>query len=728
MKPTSRRSPFLVALLGVSVGLVQGPLSGAPARVAAQARTATPAAPKNPCDAPANAIVAENCKPGNPSTEWDINGAGDRSIQGFATDMSVNRAETISFKIRTHSPAYRIDVYRIGYYGGMGARLVATIKPSVPLPQAQPDCLTDPITRLFDCGTWRISASWAVPAAAVSGFYFARLVREDSEPPGWRADNSPVQEYYYRGTEMIGPEVGPEPQPQAYGSLGLGKLANPLKEPRASHIYFIVRDDDGRSDVLFQAEDVSAQAYNRYGGPNDSGSNTYGSWIQGSAVPGRYVLRAHEVSFNRPLSNRDWQTVDQPFHAEYPMIRWLEANGYDLSYFSGVDSDRRGEKIKEHKLFLSVGHDEYWSGRQRDHVEGARDAGVNLAFFSGNEAFWKVRYRASIDPSHAPYRTLVCYKENHSNAKIDPLPDVWTGTFRTSAAYNPEGPRPENAMTGVIFTVNGWRNDVIKIPAEYGKMRFWRNTDIAKLKPGETAVLDGAVLGMEWDEDLDNGFRPAGLIHLSETTVNNVSYIQDFGTVYDSGTATHHLTLYRANSGALVFGAGTIQWSWGLDAHHDNAQGFPAGSGSYSVRIDEDPLAPDVRVQQATVNLFADMGVQPTTLQPRLVPATASQDKAAPLSRIVSPVDGIRALVGTLTITGTADDRGGGLVGGVEVSVDGGATWHPADGRKRWTYDWQMPAGTDHVTIRSRAADDSGNLEAPGPGVTIGAARSMTQR
>ena len=67
------------------------------------------------------------------------------------------------------------------------------------------------------------------------------------------------------------------------------------------------------------------------------------------------------------------------FNAEYPMIRWLEANGYDVTYFAGVDSDRRGLAIRSHKVFLSAGHDEYWSAAQRANVEAARDAGVSLA-------------------------------------------------------------------------------------------------------------------------------------------------------------------------------------------------------------------------------------------------------------------------------------------------------------------------------------------------------------
>src|SRR5438874_7158371 len=90
------------------------------------------------CSTPANTIIAENCKRGNPSTEWDINGSGDPRIQGFATDISVNAGETISFKIGTDSPKYRIDIYRLGYYSGAGARLITTVRPSVALPQTQP--------------------------------------------------------------------------------------------------------------------------------------------------------------------------------------------------------------------------------------------------------------------------------------------------------------------------------------------------------------------------------------------------------------------------------------------------------------------------------------------------------------------------------------------------------------------------------------------------------------
>ena len=116
-----------------------------------------------------------------------------------------------------------------------------------------------------------------------------------------------------------------------------------------------MRDDASHSDVVFQTSDTTWQAYNRYGG-----SNFYTGGGNG---------RAYKLSYNRPIATRDGPSGRDFFFAnEYPMVRFLEKNGYDVSYIAGVDTDRRGDLLTNHKTFLSVGHDEYWSGaaaRQR---------------------------------------------------------------------------------------------------------------------------------------------------------------------------------------------------------------------------------------------------------------------------------------------------------------------------------------------------------------------------
>jgi Domain of unknown function (DUF4082)/Bacterial Ig domain len=596
------------------------------------------------CTAPKNAIEAENCLPGNPSSDWYIDGAGSPNIQGFTTDMSVNVGQTIFFKIQTNASAYRIDIYRLGYYQRQGARLVASILPSATLPQAQPPCLTDSSTGLTDCGNWGVSASWAIPSTAVSGVYSAKLTRQDTG--------------------------------------------------EASLVVFVMRNDSSHSDILVQTSDPTWQAYNEYGG---------------SSLYTGPTIRAFKVSYNRPLVLPGMNTSF--FTSEYPMVRWLEANGYDISYFAGVDADRNGALIKQHKIFMSVGHDEYWSGGQRANVEAARAAGVNLAFFSGDEILWKTRWESSMDGSNMPYRTLVCYKETLASAVIDPAdPPIWTGLWRDSRFSPPaDGGRPENALSGTLSGVNATRNDSITVPQADGRMRFWRNTTIASLASGQITTLPAGVLGYEWDVDSDNGFRPAGLIPLSTTTLavpNCFLFTGDFtsndGYSIGSCTATHQLTLYRAPSGALVFGAGTVQWSWGLDATH-------ATPGTPS----------DINMQQATVNLLGDMGVQPATLQSGLVPATVSTDTTAPKSTITSPASGTNVVARSpVTVSGIATDFGGGVVGAVEVSVDGGLTWHPAVGRENWSYTF-VPANSGPVSIQTRAVDDSGNLEISNPGYAL---------
>lgn len=609
-----------------------------------------------PCDAGGNAVVCENSKTGSPASEWEKTTDDPSTIEGYATKISVNVGQAIQFKINTPASGYSIDIYRMGYYQGMGARRVTGVTPSATLPQIQPTCASDSITGLVDCGNWGVSATWTVPSDYVSGIYFAHIKRTDQ------------------------------------GAT-----------PDDNHIVFVVRNDAGHSDMVVKTSDATWQAYNKWGG-NDfyHGDST--------VAPGRAV----KVSYNRPFTTRSdtsWGR-DFVFANEYPMVRFLESNGYDVSYMSDVDADQNGALIKNHKTFLSVGHDEYWSGAERTNAESARDAGVNMAFFSGNEVYWKTRWENSTDGSNTPYRTLVTYKETWANNKIDPT-STWTGTFRDPRFMPPpEGGRPENSLTGTLFTVNCC-GVALKVPAADGKMRLWRGTNVANQTAGATATLADQTVGYEWDEDADNGSRPAGAFEMSTTTAGPsdvTAKLTDYGTNTAPGTATHHLMMYRAPSGALVFGAGTVQWSWGLDAVHD-------GSPNSTVRPGSGPASPDPAMRQATVNLFADMGMQPLTLQSDLTAATGSFDTTAPVSVVTSPAANAAVTSGTsLTISGTATDAGG-QVAGVEVSTDGGTVWHPATGRANWTYTWDA-VGNGGVTIKTRAVDDSGNIETPGAGTT----------
>lgn len=590
------------------------------------------------CAAPVNAIEAENCLPGSPAAEWDISPkSGNPTIEGFATDISYDKGQTAQFKIKTTAPSIRIDVYRVGWYNGQGARKTATL--TVNGPPAQPACLTEAASYLIDCGNWAVTASWPIPAGAVSGLYFARLTRLDNGG--------------------------------------------------ASHLYFIVRDDAGSQAVLLQTSDSTWQAYNPWGG-----QSLYTGGPQGTG--------GYKVSYNRPFTVRQ-NYPTSPFRQEYPLIRWLESNAYDVAYFTDADTDRRGALIRNHRVFLMAGHDEYWSGGQRASVEAARAAGVHLAFLSATAMTWKTRWESSISAGGAGHRTVTCYKES-IRGKIDPQdPPSWTGLWRDKKlSPASDGGRPENEVSGQSYGVDAIRNDPLTVRAEDGKLRLWRNTSVASLAPGASAVFP-QLLGHEWDLVTENHLRPAGLVRLSSSTVASPVPKHLEGALYVIGPATHHLTLYRHASGAKVFNAGTAQWGWGLDNAHDGGA----------------PPTAQPALQQATVNLLADMGVQPGALRPGLAPASASADAAPPVSAVTFPAPGALLAPGSLvTVSGTAADAGGGQVGGVELSTDNGNTWRSAQGRGSWFYRWPV-SGTGTAVLRSRAGDDSGNVESPGPGHAV---------
>ena len=298
----------------------------------------------------ANPIVCENELPGTPESTWNVPSGDGTTIQGFSDPFSVNIGNSINFKVQSAATSYVIDIYRVGYYGGDGARLITTLTPNISVSQNQPACNTNTATGLVDCGNWGISATWQVPTTAVSGVYFADIVRTD-------------------GTSDM------------------------------NQIPFVVTDNASTSDIVMMTNDETWQAYNNWGGYSFySGDATGSPWCCTSVIdPGHAV----QLSYNRPWATR-YDSVDPNgetyfFADEYPMIRFLEENGYNVSYASQEDVAASGgaAMLEQHKVFLDTGHSEYWDAGDRANVTAARNAGVNLTFFSGNNMVWKTRWAAS---------------------------------------------------------------------------------------------------------------------------------------------------------------------------------------------------------------------------------------------------------------------------------------------------------------------------------------------
>ena len=476
------------------------------------------------CGSPANPIVEENCQPG--SEGWQVEEPS-YSIAGFPMPSSVDVGQAIDIYVSTDAPRFEIRFYRSGYYGGEGARLRKTADGIQGTPQ--PPCLDDPSTGLRSCANWTASYRLEVPTDWVSGIYLAVLTRSD--------------------------------------------------DGRQSSIPFVVRDDRRHADILYQYSLSTYQAYNNYGGKSLYSFNS-GHCTTVSEAP-----RAVKVSLARPHIVPPLDPTSY-FRVEYPMVYWLEAQGYDVSYSTSFDTHRSGvpgqhNALLDHRVFMAVGHDEYWSREMRDAMTQARDAGIHLAFFTGNTGYWKIRMEP--DPwTGAADQVIVAYKTAEGGPK-DPSGDP------TSLWRDRGGPdRPENELVGIMF--NGGNASVffpLRVTGELAHNRVFRNTGLEDMLPGTYVDIGRQLVGWEWDAVEDNGMSPEGLTVLATTPFYG-ELASDQAERYVVGTGFSNTTRYTAPSGAMVFAAGTIQWAWGLAI-----------------------VEPDVRIQQITYNVLADMGVQP---------------------------------------------------------------------------------------------------------------------
>ena len=270
-----------------------------------------------------------------------------------------------------------------------------------------------------------------------------------------------------------------------------------------------------RSDLLFQTSDTAWQAYNR-----DGITSTYGSFD-----PAHPMERAYKVSYNRPFVNARLSGAST--WCSTPNTRWCagsKRNGYDVTYFTGLDSDRRGALIKNHKVFLSVGPRRVLVRSRSARTSRPRATPASIwrssaaTTCSGRSARSRAPTVAHAVPDAGHLQGDARQREDRSAA-----PTSGPARGATARPFNPEGPQPENALTGTIFTVNAWRNDPLDRAGASSRSCGSGATPTSRdLKPGEQAVLGDGILGHEWNEDLDNGFRPAGLMRCRETTVNNV--------------------------------------------------------------------------------------------------------------------------------------------------------------------------------------------------------------
>ena len=443
-------------------------------------------------------VAEENALPG--SSDWRVTRpALVGEIAGYAGQVSVQRGEPLDVYVSTAQAGakYDADVYRMGWYGGAGARVVRSIRNIDgenqgrwdPLRGVQ-DCKTcklDPATLLLEAN-WKRSLQIKVDKDWVSGYYLVRL--------------------------------------------------HELKTDTAAYVAFVVRDDDSPAPILVQASTNTWQAYNTWGD-----ASLYGSF----GADRKYVAktrRAYRVSYDRPYdpTMRDGKNYGAGdfFSWEYNFVRWSESRGYDMTYTTNVDVSLNGELLKKRRMFISLGHDEYWTKQERDAVEAARDAGVNIAFFGGNEAYWQGRIEDAT--SGAKARVLTVYKD----AMLDP--QARTNPKETTILFkDPPVSRPESLLSGLAYGSN--------TTPDYEP---WRPASTDSWVFDGTGIVTGhsfpGIVGYEYDHMAVPSERPPGLTVVGSSSVNGFL-----------GSDTAVSSLYQAASGSTVFDAGTVGWAWGLD-------------------------------------------------------------------------------------------------------------------------------------------------------------------
>ncbi len=336
---------------------IKGATASSLAMIGSHLVTATPAnAEAAPSRKTPDRIPIENALPG--SSDWQLTrvrldknlGFRTSFVEGYCSRQSVSAGESIDIMVSTNPPRpFKIELFRTGFYGGRGARLMATLGPFTGVTQSTP---SPSEKNLHECH-WSKSTSITIPADWLSGVYLGRLslIEDDPAVSYWQ-----------------------------------------------SYVVFIVRDDRP-ADILVQCSDNTWQAYNQW--PDHYSVYTHPKGAQGPWA---------DVSFDRPYAKYP-QIYENPQSIgsgewlcfEFPMSYWLEKEGYDVTYCSNSDLlvPDRGLKCK---AFLSVGHDEYWDLRQFQSVVTMRDSGVNLLFFSGNSVCWVAPYRDSHDGR--PHRIL----------------------------------------------------------------------------------------------------------------------------------------------------------------------------------------------------------------------------------------------------------------------------------------------------------------------------------
>lgn len=443
-----------------------------------------------------NAIKRENAQQGTTTWMIPVSDEATTQIQAYANATSVSPGASITFYVSTQieGTPYSIYIYRLGWYGGAGGRLIALLGQQVGHMQGYYDTKSRKLVACTTCtidgrmglveANWKPSYTLNIPSDWTTGIYLAKFVNADN-----------LQTY------------------TPFDVLG---------------------NDNAK--YLIVTPDTTYAAYNSWGGFSiDNVDNS---------------LFSVKVSFDRPYVQNAGSS--QVLQYEADAIRWMERQGYDLSYTSNVNLQEDPDQLLHHSAYISIGHDEYWTKEMRDAVQHARDKGVGLAFLGANTSFWQMRFEA--DSKGVANRTVVCYKVLSVRNDLARDPFYGKDNSRLTTQWrDPALALPENALIGVMY------DDLVTIKSGFSWQLSWKAKSAlltgTGLKPGGQYGCD--LVGPRWDRVYSNGVSPTGLQVLSTSYTVNDARIG----------STSNSTYYIAPSGAMVFATGSLSWTSALDSY-----------------------------------------------------------------------------------------------------------------------------------------------------------------
>jgi hypothetical protein len=276
-------------------------------------------------------VVAENDRAG--TTDWLVRGTPAHGVEGYCDRVSAQAGDAVTLFVNSSARRLNVKAYRMGWYQGLGARLVADFGEAPARVQAAPQFT--PGINMVECH-WRPTMTIDVGKDWPSGYYLLRIGTDR----GW-----------------------------------------------SQWVPLLVRDDSSHAHIVVQNAATTWQAYSLWGG--------YSLYYGASGSGQSYGNRARVVSFDRPYGSGDEDGSADFFGDEYPLVALVERLGLDVTYWTDLDLHARPELLANHSCLVSLGHDEYWSSAMRYGVQGALDKGLNVAVLGANACYRHIRLEPS---------------------------------------------------------------------------------------------------------------------------------------------------------------------------------------------------------------------------------------------------------------------------------------------------------------------------------------------